>query len=38
MQDLGFDNKQFKDMIEEYDMTSFEETCIEGHMISRRTM
>ncbi len=38
MQDLGFNNKQFKDMIEEYDMTSFEETCIEGHMISRRIM
>ena len=38
MKDLGFDNKQFKDILEEYDMTNFEESCIEGHMISRRTV
>ena len=38
MKDLGFENKQFKDMVNDYNMTDFEESCIEGHMISRRTV
>ena len=38
MNDLGFDNVQFKDIVEKYNMTDFEESCIEGHMISRRNV
>ena len=36
MESLGFENTQFIDMQGDYDMSSFEYSWIEGHMLSKR--
>jgi len=36
MEDLGFENIHFKDLEHKYDMSTFEPSWIEGHMLSRR--
>ena len=36
MNELGFENFHFKDLQNDFDMTNFEPSWIEGHMLSRR--
>jgi hypothetical protein len=36
MNELGFENLHFKDLQNDFDMTNFEPSWIEGHMLSRR--
>ena len=36
MEGLGFENTHFKDLEHKYDMSTFEPSWIEGHMLSRR--
>lgn len=36
MESLGFVNYHFKDLVDKFDMSNFEDSWIEGHMLSKR--